>query len=137
MYRNKKIKYLIILSLITVCSFLNYGCISWTNPTPDEIEHKEISYDEYGNQTAGVIDICLDKKSFIVTQHFVDRYNALIDVYGKDFYPALKRNDGIEKIEDDSKYKEFYMIDKVHYYYMAIMVAEKNKNITILNKKRQ
>jgi phage regulator Rha-like protein len=50
-----------------------------------------------GEQTSGIIkaETLNGKKGFLVTPHFVDRYNALIEQYAERFFPPLLRNAGI------------------------------------------
>lgn len=75
------------------------GCTSWTNPTPDIIYSETVTFDEYGNQTSGIISVSDDKSGFIVTAHFISRYNAMIKKYGKKFTPELENNQGANKID--------------------------------------
>lgn len=51
------------------------------------------SYDA-GIKNSGVISKTPDRKGFIVTSHFRDRYNSLVDMYGDQFSPALKQDEG-------------------------------------------
>lgn len=80
------------------------GCMSTTNKTPDIIDRDVISYDEYGGQTGGLIDI-EEGKYFIITKKTVDLYNALVDKYGDKIVPPLKKNEGITKCENGNNYK--------------------------------
>ena len=102
MHQNKIINILLIL----IISAGLYGCagFSFTNPTPDIIHSDQISYDEYGNKTSGIIEVSNDKTGFIVTGHFINRFNTMIEKYGKKFQPELKKNQGIVKIDKTSYY---------------------------------
>ena len=64
-------------------------------------------YDEYGNKTSGIIEVSNDKTGFIVTGHFINRFNTMIEKYGKKFQPELKKNQGVIKI------------DKTNYYFIS------------------
>ena len=76
------------------------GCV-WQTHTQDPTHAKTISYDEYGNQTGGLISIDKEKKLFIVTPLTIERYNNLILKYGKTrFSPELKKNFGVEPYGD-------------------------------------
>ena len=99
---NKIVIFLICLLCLTGC--WNY---SFTNPTPDIIHSDQISYDEYGNKTSGIISVSDDKTGFIVTENFINRFNSMIEKYGKKFQPELKKNQGT------------YKIDKTNYYFMS------------------
>ena len=102
MHQNKIINVLII----AILSFSLYGCVgfSFTNPTPDIIHSDQISYDEYGNKTSGIISVSNDKTGFIVTESFINRFNSMIEKYGKKFQPELKKNQGIAKIDKTNYY---------------------------------
>ena len=105
MHQNKIINVLII----AILSFSLHGCagFSFTNPTPDIIHSDQISYDEYGNKTSGIISVSDDKTGFIVTENFINRFNSMIEKYGKKFQPELKKNQGT------------YKIDKTKYYFIT------------------
>lgn len=113
---------------IFLCSFLLigvYGCLSTTNKTPDIIDGESISYDEYGGQTGGLVDI-EDGKYFIITKKTVDLYNALIDKYGDRIIPPLKKNDGITECATGGNYKISpkymrYFMDMADAYRMEII----------------
>ena len=76
MHQNKFLKF---LSLLVLCCIL-CGCagFSFTNPTPDVIHSDQISYDEYGNKTSGIISVSDDKTGFIVTESFINRFNSMV-----------------------------------------------------------
>ena len=97
-----------LLSSFIICVIL-CGCwnYSFTNPTPDVIHSDQISYDEYGNKTSGIIEVSNDKTGFIVTGHFINRFNTMIEKYGKKLQPELKKNQGVIKI------------DKTNYYFIS------------------
>lgn len=119
-----------LVSSILLCCCL-CGCLSWTNPTPDIIDGDVISYDEYGNQTSGIISVSNDKTGFIVTKHFIDRYNSMIDKYGKKFVPELKKEQGISKIDNT----EFYFMSNQSMGYFLTMNDLRRLDINVAKKK--
>ena len=102
MHLNK----LVIYFLFLIVCFSLCGCagFSFTNPTPDIIHSEQISYDEYGNKTSGIISVSNDKTGFIVTENFINRFNSMIEKYGKKFQPELKKNQGVAKIDKTNYY---------------------------------
>lgn len=105
-----------LVNSIIICLLLS-GCLSVTNPTPDIINSNIISYDEYGNQTSGIISVSNDKSGFIVTEHFIDRYNMMIVKYGNKFIPELKKDQGVNKIDNT----KFYFISNQSMGYFLTM----------------
>ena len=105
MHLNKLVTY--FLFLILCCGLCGCAGFSFTNPTPDIIHSEQISYDEYGNKTSGIISVSDDKTGFIVTESFINRFNSMIEKYGKRFQPELKKNQGVVKI------------DKTNYYFIS------------------
>lgn len=98
-----------------------------TNKTPDIIYPAVISFDEYGEQTAGLIRV--DNGNYILSKSAVDKYNALIDKWGnsKEFSSPthILKNDGIEKIND-----EYYsMTPKAFYNFCRLSLKQTNKNL--------
>lgn len=64
----------------------------------------------------------------IVTPHYHDRYNALIDLYGDQFDPPLKHDEGIAvnaKSLSDSSEMNSWIIDKEHHIKMGQMIQWK------------
>lgn len=85
---------------------LGLGCSAVATVTPDRVISREASFD--GNeQNSGVV--ASTPTGFVVTAHFRERYNALIAVYGGDFAPALKPDEGIAPMGDRR-----WLIDKQH-----------------------
>lgn len=119
-----------LVSSILLCCCL-CGCLSWTNPTPDIINSDTISYDEYGNQTSGIISVSDDKTGFIVTKHFIDRYNSMIEKYGKKFVPELKKEQGVSKIDNT----KFYFISNQSMGYFLTMNDLRRLDINVAKKK--
>lgn len=119
-----------LVSSILLCCCL-CGCLSWTNPTPNIINSDTISYDEYGNQTSGIISVSNDKTGFIVTKHFIDRYNSMIEKYGKKFVPELKKEQGISKIDNT----EFYFMSNQSMGYFLTMNDLRRLDINVTKKK--
>ena len=119
-----------LVSSILLCCCL-CGCLSWTNPTPDIINSGTISYDEYGNQTSGIISVSDDKTGFIVTKHFIDRYNSMIEKYGKKFVPELKKEQGVSKIDNT----QFYFISNQSMGYFLTMNDLRRLDINVAKKK--
>ena len=119
-----------LVSSILLCCCL-CGCLSWTNPTPDIINSDTISYDEYGNQTSGIISVSDDKTGFIVTKHFIDRFNSMIEKYGKKFVPELKKEQGVSKIDNT----KFYFISNQSMGYFLTMNDLRRLDINVAKKK--
>lgn len=119
-----------LVSSILLCCCL-CGCLSWTNPTPNIINSDTISYDEYGNQTSGIISVSNDKTGFIVTKHFIDRYNSMIEKYGKKFVPELKKEQGVLKIDNT----EFYFMSNQSMGYFLTMNDLRRLDINVAKKK--
>lgn len=119
-----------LVNSILLCCCL-CGCLSWTNPTPDIINSNTISYDEYGNQTSGIISVSNDKTGFIVTKHFIDRYNSMIEKYGKKFVPELKKDQGVSKIDNT----KFYFISNQSMGYFLTMNDLRRLDINVAKKK--
>ena len=99
-----QIKQWVIIFVSVLCLA---ACMSTTNPTPDYIQPQEISYDEYGNRNAGLVDVVFtDPPMFEITPQTVERYNQLIELYGDypQFVPKLTKNLGITKKQDSDNY---------------------------------
>jgi hypothetical protein len=87
------------LLLVLLCLTVS-GCFT---VSPVLVEPSRPSYDQ-NEATSGIIS---DSPSgFIVTPHFVERYNGLVDLWGSRFVPALKRNEGISIVSGQ------YVIDR-------------------------
>lgn len=107
------------------------GCLWFTNPTPDIINSEIISYDEYGNQTSGIISVSNDKTGFIVTKRFIERYNSMIERYGKKFIPELIQNQGVSKIDKT----DFYFISNQCMGYFLTMNDMRRLDVNVAKKK--
>jgi hypothetical protein len=59
------------------------------------------------DQTSGVLGS--NANGFVVTNHFRDRYNALVAIYGRDFAVPLTPDAGFVSIED-----ERWLVDRQH-----------------------
>ena len=67
--------------------------------TPDRVAPAAASYDD-GEANSGIIG--LEKTGAVVTARLVDRYRALLDVYGKAFLPRVDSRAGVTKRPDGS-----------------------------------
>lgn len=109
--------------------FLSYtGCTSYTNQTADPIKQLDISYDEYGNKTAGVLKVVrIDGDSyFIITAFARDKYNGLIAKYGELYVPVLKKDLGVTKYSGDlfkDKAGSLFLMNRLAMYYFQDMMA--------------
>lgn len=119
-----------LVSSVLICLILS-GCLWFTNPTPNIINSEIISYDEYGNQTSGIISISNDKTGFIVTKRFIERYNSMIDKYGKKFAPELKKDQGVSKIDKT----DFYFISNQSMGYFLTMNDMRRLDVNVAKKK--
>ncbi len=107
MLRNSFVFLLLVLLL---------GCSTTRSVQKDS----SASYDK-GVKNSGVISTTVDKTGFVVTERFVARYNSLVEKYGKQFNPPVKKNAGV------ISYKDNYVIDNEHMVKMAKMNTwEKN-----------
>ncbi len=117
---NKKITTLILFLCIAVSS-----CT--VIPKPDYIINTVPSFDAstpasaLTSQNSGFIGF-LANGSGIITPNAVDRYNNLINAYGKmileDTGYRIKKNSGITPIDGDNT---LYEIDEQHLYYFILM----------------
>ena len=89
---------------IAMCSLALAGCASTVKPDP--VTATQASFD--GNEkNSGIVSS--HPNGFVVTAHFVDRYNALARIYGRDFTPPVKPNDGLLRITAERS-----LIDRQH-----------------------
>jgi hypothetical protein len=96
-----------ILTHLTAC----------TTVTPERVTAAAASYD--GNaQTSGFI-AAAPGGGYVVTPHLRERYNDLIAYYGRDFRPALAKDDGITPAGDGRN----YVLDREH----AVKFLEMNQ----------
>jgi hypothetical protein len=92
------------MKTLTVLTFLVLaGC---STVVPKTIDANVASFD--GNeQNSGILRST--PAGYVITPHFRDRYNALIDVYGDDFLVHLKRDEGITPLSPTE-----LLIDRQH-----------------------
>lgn len=81
------------------------GCTSTVIPV--KVTPKAASFDGAA-QSSGILDIG-PNNSRIVTSHYRERYNALIQTYGALFNPPLKADEGIHAYGDN------WLIDAQHH----------------------
>ena len=84
-----------------------------TTVTPSIVPAAVASFDE-GGQNSGALDVAPGGR--IVTRHFRDRYNEAVKTYGRDFSPALTRDEGLTERPDGS-----FFVDLRHYSYALQM----------------
>ena len=68
------------------------GCGTALTVAPSNVSTKQASWDG-GSQNSGIIESI--PGGFIVTPHFLARYAALVDKYGRNFVPRLVSDEGI------------------------------------------
>ncbi len=91
---------------VVVCALTLAGC----TVRPVVVRNQEASFD--GNvQNSGIIgkDAAGNR---ILTPHARDRYNGLMDLYGKRFSPPVGRNDGITATTSNT-----FLLDAQHEFY--------------------
>jgi hypothetical protein len=84
---------LVILGAVLMQLFA--GCA--TTVVPVAVESHQASYDQ-GAQNSGVISLL--PTGALLTEHAVDRYNALVAIYGREFLPVITRDYGITRNSD-------------------------------------
>jgi len=86
----------ISVALVICVAVLTFGVTGCAGTVvPRLVESQQASFD--GNeQNSGIITST--PSGFVVTDHFRERYNALIATYGADFKPGLKPDSGIAPI---------------------------------------
>lgn len=112
--------------LISLTSIYLNGCIntnSFTNKTPDIVYPTVISFDELGDQTAGLI--FTENTKFILTKSAIDKYYALVDKWGDKEIPVIKKEDGIEKLNDIY----YSMSAKAFYNFCRLNLKENNQQL--------
>jgi hypothetical protein len=68
-----------------------------------------------GEQNSGIMAET-EEHAGVVTPHFRDRYNALVEVYGGKFQPPLSRDAGVQATGTNT-----FLIDAQHFEYFFIM----------------
>lgn len=82
-----------VLLVVAVLACAGPGC----TVTADRVAAGSASYDD-GVANSGIL--ALEKAGAVVTPRLVERYRALLDLYGKAFVPRVKASDGTEKLPD-------------------------------------
>lgn len=88
-------KRLAILSLGLAAVLVQPACTSTV--TPDQVGSSQASFDE-GQQTSGVIR--LTATGAVITKRAVARYNALAEIYGRAWLPAIAPGYGLTDLGD-------------------------------------
>jgi hypothetical protein len=90
------IRWLNIVAFCILAAIALTACNSTVRPAL--VEPAQASYD--GNeQNSGILGADPAGGGYLITAHARDRYNALVETYGRDFAPALTRDAGISKTE--------------------------------------
>jgi hypothetical protein len=100
-------------------------CLAGCNSTivPQAIEPKQASFD--GNDlNSGIIGQDPAGRGYIITAHARERYNLLVDAYGRDFTPPLARDAGISALADGTA-----LIDREHLVKFLEMARWKKANL--------
>jgi hypothetical protein len=101
-----------LLNILALAVFLLAACTSTV--TPGLVVPTHASNDG-GEANSGLV-MRLADGSFLVTDHFHDRYNGLIEIYGRQFVPEVKKDAGIARQGDDR-----WIIDAQHLDYFLKM----------------
>lgn len=78
---------------IAVLCGIATGAVSGCTVVPKAVVAQQASYGDDGQQTSGFLGFV--DGGGIIDRGALDRYNALIDVYGKEWLPAMKRDHGV------------------------------------------
>jgi len=90
---NRALRWAFIVAVLGLLfSVLWFGCSSTV--TPAAVNAQQASFDQ-GGQNSGLISMLPGNAGAIITPHARDRYNELLGIYGSEFLPALKPDDGI------------------------------------------
>lgn len=101
---HRLVRFSVLLVTVTMAVLLCCSCTSTV--TSHRVVDTVASFD--GNvQTSGLLGFTADG-SGILTPHARDRYNALVQVYGKRFAPALQLDAGV------TRSGSIYLIDAEH-----------------------
>lgn len=95
--RNEWFSTIISIAAVITIAALFAGCS--TTVTPRIVLSNEASWDGT-NQNSGVIGF--SGVSAVITPHARDRYNGLIDIYGKKFIPPITFDYGISVYTNDT-----------------------------------
>lgn len=117
----------IVAAVVAVLCLLIVGCSGTVTPKP--IRDAMPSWDGT-NQNSGLQGWTVDGR-IVVSSHWLERYNALIDVYGSRFTPSIKRDAGVAIAPDGlTLWKKGnqvgvtrgdYFVDPQHWVYMVTM----------------
>jgi len=98
--RLSALNYTAVLALCAV--LVGVGCTSTVVPKP--ISSKAASWD--GNeQNSGLIGKDSQAGYFLVSEHWRERYNGLVTLYGAYYLPPLKVDEGITKTATNGVYR--------------------------------
>lgn len=121
-----KINRLLAYSLLALYLCAWGPCATHEVIAPVTNQSQGASYD--GNDKNSGILALAPNGGRIVTRHYRDRYNALIGMYGDQFTPPLKMDDGIvvnEKTLGGFSEMSSFVIDKEHHQKMGQMLQWK------------
>ncbi len=95
----------VVIALVVFIGWAASGCASTV--TPDRVDARQASWD--GNQqNSGWLGFLPDGSGHI-TANARASYNQLIAIYGRDFLPELRKDDGVKPFSDGT-----YSIDREH-----------------------
>lgn len=113
---NKQTRILVLLSVFLLVSLTACRTISGVY-IPETVSSSTASFDQ-GQQTSGILEELPDGSGYVVTPHFVERYDALVALYGKRFTPELKKGEGLRVLEggkigiDNERMVKFLVMNK-------------------------
>lgn len=111
---------LLLVGLLVLTPILT-SCASTI--TPPTVTPQQASFD--GNdQNSGIIRYT--PAGFLVTPHFRDRYNALVDTYGRTFKPELEHDAGMKPATDGTN----WTVDAQHMADFVTMNLKKKSGIS-------
>ena len=114
----------IVLGLVATFALILFsGC---STVTPKAVQSSQASYS--GNEKNSGVWAYSKATGAIVDQNWVDRYNALVKLWGSRFHPALKQGDGVRgPLEDLANLVyppgSYYQVDNQHFEKKAMMEA--------------
>jgi len=122
----ERVAFVLVLLLAAFIAWATCGCTSTVHP--DLVVPAQASAD--GTQVnSGVVMTLKDPAGvllgYLVTDHFRDRYNSMVKVYGYAFAPSLVENEGMQHLGDDR-----WAIDVQHFNYFAQMNLWRKSGIT-------
>lgn len=101
---------LMVLGVLAVAGIVSSGC----TVAPKVVTNSQASFD--GNkQNSGLLGYD-EAGNGIFTSHARDRYNALIDQFGKSFKPPIERDSGIVATSTNT-----FLLDGQHRFYFETM----------------